>query len=263
MKEEVRAKTVAESMMLPPQECADNLLWLAFERDRSSKTRDAVFERFIGLAKSIAARLFRNRQVESFEFADYYQLACEGLLQAIDRYDMTRNQNFPSFAYRRIEGNVLSGVIKLSETQQQIAFQQRLRRERLQSLKSSDNAAQSHADALARLCEVAVSLAISFMLDDCKMLLPDKDIDPAPNAYDSLAWQQAKQQLTQAVRSLPLREQQLIQLHYSQDLDFTTIAGLLQLSKGRVSQLHRSCLTRLHKNLHTRKRSVQDERKRV
>ncbi len=249
MTEAEAAQVTSSDKTLSTDQNQDQYLWTAWTNNKSSDLREQLFVRYLPLAKSLAARVYRNRRRDDVEFADFYQLACEGLLQAIDRYDPSRGVPFGGFAYRRIEGNIHSGVFILTEAQQQIAFRSRMRRERLQSLQTASHANPETRDALAMLCEVAIGLAVSFMLDDSAMLLQTKEQDSTPSAYDSLAWQQAKQQLLQAVSELPERERQLITLHYGQELDFGTIGQLFKLSKGRISQLHSASLARLRKKL--------------
>ena len=41
----------------------------------------------------------------------------------------------------------------------------------------------------------------------------------------------------------------MIRQHYDNGLSFARIAEMLELSRGRVSQLHRSALTRLRKRI--------------
>jgi RNA polymerase sigma factor FliA len=228
---------------------AEQNLWSAWTIDKSARLREQLFTHYLPLAKSVAVRLYRNRSRDDVEFADHYQLACEGLLQAIDRYDVGRGVPFGGFAHHRIEGNIRSGIVKLTEAQQQILLRSRLRRERLQSLQVASNDAVKTPDALAMLCEVAIGLAVSFMLEDSAMLMQNNVIDTSPTAYDSLAWQQSKQQLLKSVNELPDLERRLINMHYGQDLDFGTIADVFKLSKGRISQLHSASLMRLRKKL--------------
>jgi RNA polymerase sigma factor for flagellar operon FliA len=49
--------------------------------------------------------------------------------------------------------------------------------------------------------------------------------------------------------SLPPREQLILRRHYHDGLGFDALAALLGLTKGRISQLHRSALATLRKRL--------------
>lgn len=62
--------------------------------------RDELFLRFEPMARHLALR-FQRRGIET---DDLIQLACEGLLNAIDRFDPERGSRFPSFATPTITG---------------------------------------------------------------------------------------------------------------------------------------------------------------
>jgi RNA polymerase sigma factor for flagellar operon FliA len=55
--------------------------------------------------------------------------------------------------------------------------------------------------------------------------------------------------LAQEIGRLPGSEAVVVRQHYENGLSFAHIAGLLDLSRGRVSQLHRSALDRLRKRI--------------
>jgi RNA polymerase sigma-B factor len=76
-----------------------------FERlaDRGDPVdRDLLVERFLPLARGIASRY--RRRGEPFE--DVFQVACIGLLKAIDRFDLSRGRAFSSFAVPTIAGEI-------------------------------------------------------------------------------------------------------------------------------------------------------------
>ena len=82
------------------------------------------------------------------------------------------------------------------------------------------------------------------MVDDGQPRLTAYD-----HAYHTIAWQQTKARLHGAVRQLPGPSQKVIQYHYLHGLAFDQIADILGVSKGRVSQLHRSALLALRASL--------------
>jgi RNA polymerase sigma factor for flagellar operon FliA len=64
-----------------------------------------------------------------------------------------------------------------------------------------------------------------------------------------VAWRQARERMLGAVRALPDRERQVIVLHYLHGLTFEHIGAVLELTKGRISQLHREALLMLRAGL--------------
>lgn len=229
----------------------EQALWLTFESGRHPDAREAIFDFYLSYATALAGKLYRGRHRDDVDYPDYLQLACIGLLESIDRFDRTRGVTFTTFSTPRIKGNVLDGVVRLTDGQEQTALRAHVRRERLESLNAASD--DEPRNAFRQLASVTVGLAISFMLEDTGMV--STALGDAPRVYDhpyrTLAQRQTQVHLQTAVAHLPLREQKIIRYHYFHRLNFEHIADILNLSKGRVSQLHRSALNELRRRIGT------------
>src|SRR5262245_9861459 len=81
------------------------------ERARGVATaRERLIERYLPLAKHVAARLYAARAVPDVEFGDYLHLAYVGLLEAMERYRAGGDAQFATFATYRIRGAILNNV---------------------------------------------------------------------------------------------------------------------------------------------------------
>lgn len=223
-------------------ERAEASLWRRLRFEQELQCRETLFNRYFNLARAIAVRLFRQRRSARLERGDFEQFACEGLLQALDRYDPLRGVPFSAFARRRIAGNIASGIGAMSEIDAQLSCRNRIERERARSLIAAD------ADPLAALSDLAVGLAVGLMLDAIGLSGEDR-ADPAPDAYDCLAWRETQAMLRRALADLPEQEAVVVRQHYDHGLPLAHVAALMNLSRGRISQLHRSALDRLHKRM--------------
>jgi RNA polymerase sigma factor for flagellar operon FliA len=217
--------------------------------DRSARER--LFSEYYPYARSLARRHFLDRKTGDIELGDLCQLAAAGLLEAIDAFDLERGIPFKGFARRRIVGSILDGVSRMSEVRQQQSFRNRVRRERTRSIgiESPKVAALSGKDALQALIDVAMGLALGFMLEDTSLYRSPTSEQPAVSSYDSLVWKEAVAAVHSALEALPAQEFAVIRGHYLDGLQFEQVAQLLGLSKGRVSQIHRAGLTRLKTRL--------------
>lgn len=222
---------------------AEAALWRRFRFEEDFRSRETLFNRYFQLARAIAARLFRQRAAQRIERGDFDQFACEGLLQALDRFDPLRGVPFGAYARRRISGNIAAGIATMSEVATQISHRRRIEQERLRSI------AVTGQDAIAALSDLAFGLALGLMLDGTGLIADERAIDRRPDAYDSLAWRETVAMLAGEVRKLPDNEAIVIRQHYDHGLPFAQIAQLMNLSRGRISQLHHAALDRLRKRM--------------
>lgn len=225
-------------------------LWRAMRDEGSEAARERIFAFHLPFARALAGRQFRGRQGGDIEYEDFLQLACAGLLEAMDRYDPGIGVPFRGFAVRRINGSIIDGLAKMNEVREQISFRRRVKRERLRSLAGGDAGDLAPGAAVEALVDLAVGLALGFMLEGTSLYQDDGDSGAGqPTAYDSLAWKDLIERLAAELGRLPDRDRTIIQLHYLDEVNFDQIAALLGLTKGRISQLHKAALALLRKRI--------------
>lgn len=225
-------------------------LWREFTASGSAPARRKLFDLHHAFARQIAAKHFLDRKSGDIEFADLCQLAIAGLLEALDRYDPSRGIAFRAFARRRISGSILDGLGHMSEMREQLSFRRRVRAERLKSLTVEKPETLEAPEAMAALIEMATGLALGFMLEGSGLYTAEDAVDTRSSPYDSLAWKQLVTALRDEVSKLPPREEAVIRYHYLDGLNFEQISEILELSKGRISQIHRSSLKALRDRLY-------------
>ena len=227
----------------------ENLLWRRWRDAEDVDARERLISNFLPYTRIIAGRLYVRRPCDGFEFDEYLQMARVGLLEAVDRFDPARGARFITYASRRMIGSILTGVERLSEVQQQVAFRKRLESERMESLKEPDTGDTSEPDALFRqLAELGVGLALCYLLDDTGMVMEPDRVDGRGH-YEAVELRQMQRRLHALVDRLPDKEQYVLRHHYMQDVPFQDIASRLGVTKGRVSQIHRSAIDSLRKEI--------------
>jgi RNA polymerase sigma factor for flagellar operon FliA len=240
---------MAELALAPEDFAGEMSLWQAIREDESIAAREQLFAHYLPFARALAGRQFKGRSGGDIEYEDFVQLACAGLLEAIDRYDPGLGVPFRGFAVRRINGSILDGLAKTSEIREQLAFRQRTKRERLRSLAPEDAEGLAPGEAMEALIDLAVGLALGFMLEGTSLYREDGGAGAQPTAYDSLAWKDLVDRLSVELGRLQDRDRAIVRLHYLEEVNFDQIAALLGLSKGRISQLHKAALALLRKRI--------------
>lgn len=226
----------------------ENELWARYSSEPTPSARVELFDFYLPLARSVARRHVRAQALNAVPFDDLLQLACAGLLEAIDRFKPELGIPFRYFGARRISGNILNGVAQYSEINQQISFRKRVTRERVQSVQGVFSADLAFDEALDILGNIAAGLAIGLMLERSPATNGDAH-DPAPNAYETMAWRQTITLIEREIDTLPERQATIVRLHYQNNMTFQQLGDLLGITKGRVSQLHSTAIALLRKRL--------------
>lgn len=214
-------------------------LWQRWREQGEQSARERLIELHLPLARMTAARLYRKRFSDDVEFGDFFQFAVVGLIESVERFDARHGIKFATFASARLQGAVLDGLADMSEWRQQASVRRRSARERIESL-DADGAPQ---DVFARLARVAVGLAIGFMLEGSGMVAEDEAATAAvEQGYSNQELRQLRRQLHGLIEQLPHKEKMIVKYHYLHQCTFDSVATILGVSKGRVSQLHKRAL---------------------
>jgi RNA polymerase sigma factor for flagellar operon FliA len=220
----------------------EGALWRRYVAGRDAGLRARLIERYLPAAQKIAAHAYSKRGPQAPQFADYLQWARLGMLEAFERYDPAREASFVTFAGYRIRGAILNGLDQASEGAAQWAHRRELEHQRVDSLLEG---ATEGAEALERLADLTLGLALGFALED-------SDLSAEPEVYDPyrvLEVKRLRERLLLIVEALPEREARIVKWHYFEHMDFKLIGLALRLSKGRISQLHSRALKLIREGL--------------
>lgn len=222
-------------------------LWSRWSGARDARARDRLLALHLPYAKVVAATYYGRRLHDEIEFDDYLQHARIGMLEALERFDPDRGVLFRTFAARRMHGAILDGLERATEKQQQIAVRVRLARERVEAAKAiaTESARAPEGEALFRhLAEVGIGLAICHLLEGTGLVDGAERPDPEAEGrhYRPLELAQLRARLVALVDALPPQQRTVIQSHYLQDQSFESLAERLQVTRGRISQIHRAAL---------------------
>ena len=110
------------------------LALIARAHQGDKEARDTIFEENIGLIWSIVKR-FQNRGVE---LEDLFQIGSIGLLKAVDKFDLSYDVKFSTYAVPMISGEIKrflrdDGMIKVSRSLKEVCYKAYLAREKLEN----------------------------------------------------------------------------------------------------------------------------------
>jgi RNA polymerase sigma-B factor len=232
----------------------DRVLFERLANERDPVDREILVERFLPLARSLAQRHVRHGEA----FDDVFQVACIGLVNAIDRYDISRGRAFSSFAVPTISGEIKRyyrdktwAVHVPRDLQDGALAVDRAARELESALGHhptvgdlADHLGLEHEDALDTLHASHARRADS--LD-----VPYRDDDPV-TLGDTIAshddgFQRAEQRaaLAQLAAILTPRDRRIVALRFQNDLTQQEIGELVGLSQMQVSRILRRAIAKL------------------
>ena len=112
-------------------------LWYRWRNHGDKDARASLFGEYTRFARSVARSQFRTHPPYGLDISDFEQLAFEGLLQAIDRFDPDLGIPFQAYARRRISGAIRDGLAKSSDAAAAYTARRRTLTDRMASLRSA------------------------------------------------------------------------------------------------------------------------------
>jgi RNA polymerase sigma factor for flagellar operon FliA len=218
-------------------ELQEQLLWQHYDRAKDYASRAQLVMHYADWACCEAKQWARQLFVTGTDIKDYEQYALIGLMEALDQFDPSAEVPFRLFARFRVKGAILNSIFSFSEKSAQLSAARLL---------ESDPVHVDNADPIRRIYLQIELLAMRFLLQDSVQ-------EPLHNVrgmfYSSVELTVLKQKMLHEVLQLAEPEQSLMLLHYQLDVSFSEIAEFLQLSRGRISQIHKQILDRLMRKL--------------
>jgi RNA polymerase sigma factor for flagellar operon FliA len=212
------------------------------------------------IAQKIAARLPAN-----IELDDLISAGVIGLMDAIDKYDPSRDNKFKTYAEFRIRGAILDELRAQDWVPRSI-------REKAKILEKAYAKIEQAKGAPAQDEEICKELGITMeefheLLNEVRSvsLMSFEDIGAMGRAenvdyefsdrtkantpYAELSTSHIKEIVAQAIAELPEKQRLVLSLYYYEDLNLKEIGKVLDVTESRVSQLHTQAILRLKARL--------------
>lgn len=228
-------------------------------QEGDQKAQEILVENNLGLVRSVLRR-FANR---GHDRDDLFQIGCIGLIKAIQKFDISFDVRFSTYAIPMIIGEIKrflrdDGIIKVSRNLKQIATRVKMTKEKLQKESGREPTLQQIADELdITKEEIVMALDSSahpeylhdviYQDDGSPIHLIDR-ISETDSNEDGEGEIVDKIMLKEAIAKLEPRERQIIFLRYFKDQTQTEIAKVLGVSQVQISRIEKKVLENM-KNL--------------
>ncbi|MFN2588356.1 MAG: RNA polymerase sigma factor WhiG, partial [Actinomycetota bacterium] len=237
------AQTGAGPMASAPEGVQE--AWTQYKADGSAAARDALILHYSPLVKYVAGRVAVGLPA-NIEQSDLISYGIFGLIDAIDKYDQSRNIKFETYAISRIRGAIIDELRAIDWVPRSVRFKAREVEKAYSSLEnrlkrppSDKEIAEEMGISVEELNHIYTQLStVSLVaLDELmavdgaqgdKLSLVDtledtKTVSPM-EAFESV---EMKDILTEAVNRLPEREKVVVTLYYYEGLTLAEIGQVL------------------------------------
>ena len=227
--------------------------------------RDELIITYTPLIKYIATRL-ASRLPAHVALDDLISCGIIGLIDAIDKFDISKNVQFKTYAEFRVKGAMLDELRALDWVPRSI-------RSKITNLESTYGAMEKKLGRPATDEEMAETMNLSLegfhkLLDETKSvsfmdiellkqrspdmrgssltdLLNSGNTDP----FAALSFSQIRDLVAKAISELPDKEKFTISLYYFEELTMKEIGIVLGYTESRISQMHSKAVLRLRSKL--------------
>jgi RNA polymerase sigma factor for flagellar operon FliA len=210
------------------------------------------------IAQKIAARLPAN-----IELDDLISSGVIGLMDAIEKYDASRDNKFKTYAEFRIRGAILDELRAQDWVPRSVREKAKLL-ERVYAKIEQKNGRQAtdeevceelkiSQDEYHELLNQVRSVSLLSYDDIANFSKADKRSlhglgeggSKAPTPFNEVNVASVKKMIATAIQDLPEKQRLVLSLYYYEDLNLKEIGRVLDVTESRVSQLHTQAILRL------------------
>jgi len=246
------------------------VLWREYIKTKNVDLRNQLIELHIYLVKHVVNRMWGSySHLKRKE--DLISCGVIGLIDAIDRFDLSRGVKFETYAYFRIRGEIIDQLRKEDWIPKNVRNQVKVIESALVHLENkfgrtpTEEEIAKHTDlSLENVRKylgqyhslTMISLDEQLQESSLGSLLADnKSISPEEFACQN----ELKNELAKVINSLAENEKVVVSLYYFEEMNLKEIGAVLGVSESRVSQIHTKALMRIKNKLGMYRKTFDEE----
>ena len=210
--------------------------------------RDNLIQQYCGYTQKLVDRLIRQFNLPVRLRDDLISAGLLGLVEAADRYNPSKGQDFRRYAYFRIRGSVIDSLRRNPDVSG-------ANYKKLKALRAaheiSNNAVVENCndkEALSLILEFAAQSALVFKLSMSDSVAAAAVAKKQSNPEDRLSELTTNQLLRRLIKKLPAEERHILTEYYLKERNFIEIVKRRKgFSASWVSRLHARGIERLRK----------------
>lgn len=237
-------------------------LWDQYCKTPTPALREQLIIEYAPLVKVVAGKLSMYLG-NNVEYDDLVSFGVFGLIDAIDKFDLSKEVKFETYASVRIRGAILDQIRKMDWIPRTVRQKQRKIDEATKAIEgrtgktaTDDQVAEelgiSADEYIGWQSQLKVTNVVSlneFMEQGNEPVMDAKRNSLFAQPEDSIAKDELKKVLGEALELLTDKEKKVILLYYYEDMTLKEISHILEVSESRVSQLHTKALAKMKKKM--------------
>lgn len=225
--------------------------------DGDEEAKAQLVEENVGLIWCIVKR-FYNRGAEA---EDLFQIGSIGLLKAIDKFDLSYDVKFSTYAVPMISGEIKrflrdDGMIKVSRSLKELSYKAFLTQEELRRKYGREPVLEELADYMqVEKEDLVMAMEASSEIESLHKTIYQKDGHEI-QLMDKLEEQEVREEkilnrmlLNELLEQLDKEERRLIYLRYFANKTQAEVGKSLGISQVQVSRMEKKILKRMRENL--------------
>jgi RNA polymerase sigma factor for flagellar operon FliA len=242
-------------------------LWSAYKQSGDTALRERLILHYSPLVKYVAGRVGVGLP-PNIEQSDLVSYGIFGLIDAIEKFDITRAIKFETYAISRIKGAIIDELRAVDWVPRSVRYKAREVERAYAALEAKLHRTPTEPEIAAELRITleelhAVFSQVSFVnvvaLDELlnsgdqsggKLALVDTLEDvKAEDPVASFESEETKYLLAKAINMLPEREKIVVTLYYYENLTLAEIGQVLGVTESRICQMHTKAVLQLRAKL--------------
>ena len=237
-------------------------LWEKYSQKQDSETREALIIEYVPLVKLVSGRLSMYLGY-TVEYEDLVSYGIFGLIDAIDKFDRSKDVKFETYASLRIRGAILDQIRKMDWIPRAVRQKQKKIDEAIKNIEMKTGKTALDEEIASELgvsedeylnwqSQLKVTNVVS--LNEFVEQGTEPAMDATKNSHfaqpeDVVAESELKEVLAQSLETLTEKERRVIELYYYEELTLKEISSILEVSESRISQLHTRALAKMKKKM--------------
>ncbi len=243
-------------------EAARKKLWDEYAAKKTQDLREKIIIEYAPLVKIVAGRLgmYLGYNVEYDDLVGY---GVFGLIDAIDKFDFSKDVKFETYASLRIRGAILDQIRKMDWIPRTIRQKQKKIDAAIKNVETATGRAATDTEVAESLgisedeyadwqTQMAVTNVVSldeFIEQGTEAPIKDTGRSQMDSPEEALEKEELKKMLAESLELLTEKERKVIVLYYYEELTLKEISNVLEVSEPRVSQLHVRALQKMKAKL--------------